>query len=79
MGGRKRILVKASLVGSIPAVLVGAAVMYVTWSDNLSMTIRGEDGVDWSYWLMLGVSWALPAFVLFTVIAAVVLRSGRSD
>lgn len=69
---------KASLVGSIPAILVGAGVLYITWSDNLSMTIRDENGVDWAYWLILGASWALPTFVLVTAIAAVTLRFARS-
>lgn len=71
-------LLKASLVGLVPAVLVGAAVLYVSWTENLSMTIRDENGVDWAYWLMLGASWALPTFVLVTVIAAVILRIARS-
>jgi hypothetical protein len=78
MEGRKGILVKASLVGLIPAVLVGGVFMYIAWSENLSMTIRDENGVDWLYWFMVGGSWALPVFVLVTVIAAVVLRVRRS-
>ena len=71
-------LLKASMVGLVPAVLVGAAVLYVTWSDNLSMTIRDEKGVDWAYWLIQGASWALPTFVLVTAVAAVILRFARS-
>lgn len=78
MESRKRILVMASLVGLIAAVLFGAVFMYIAWSENLSMTIRDDNGVHWLYWLMLGASWALPVFVLITVIAAVVLRGRRS-
>jgi hypothetical protein len=70
-------LLKASVVGLVPAILVGAAVLYISWSDNLSMTIRDENGVDWAYWLLLGASWALPTFVLFTAVAAVILRFTR--
>lgn len=70
-------LVTPSLVGLVPAALVGAAVLYVTWSDNLSMTIRDENGVNWSYWLGLGVSWAIPTFVLVTAVAAAIIRFAR--
>jgi len=78
MRRRRGALWKASPVGLFPAVLVGAVVLNVTWSDNLSMTIRDENGVDWAYWLMLGASWALPTFVLVTGIVAVILRFARS-
>jgi hypothetical protein len=78
MGRWQRDLVQASLFGLVPAILVGALVLYVTWADNLGTAIRNEDGVDWLYWLMLGGAWALPAFVLITAVAAVVLRFARS-
>ena len=77
MRRRRGTLLKASLLGLVPAVVVGAAVLYVTWADNLSMTIRDENGVYWGYWLGLGASWAVPTFVLVTVVAAVILRFSR--
>lgn len=76
--GWRQTLGKASVVGVVPAALVGSVVMYVTWTDNLSMTIRDETGVDWLYWLMLGGSWAIPTFILTTAVAALALRLTRT-
>jgi hypothetical protein len=75
MGRWQRALVKASLIGLITGVLVGGLLMYIAWTENLSMTVHdGEGGnLDWSYWLMIGASWAVPAFVVGTVVSGVVL------
>jgi hypothetical protein len=80
MGPWRRKLSKAALVGLMVAIPLGGGVMYLAWGENLSMTIRDGNGtVDWVYWLMIGASWAVPAFVIATAIATVVLWRVRSQ
>ena len=80
MGRVRHRLSKAALLGLTVAIPLGAAVMYLAWAENLSMTIHdGNGGVDWVYWLMMGASWAVPAFVIVTAIATLVLRRIRTQ
>ncbi len=47
------LLVGATFVGLICA----AFMMYVAWQHNAQGEIHNEEGIDWVYWLLIGLSW----------------------
>lgn len=46
------------------AILVGSLAMLIAWQHNPQCEIHCGGLVNWSYWLLIGVSWAVPTYVL---------------
>ena len=71
MSSVRRVALRAALIGVAAGALAGACVMYISWTENTQLEIHDGEGrnVDWSYWLTLGASWGVPAFVLVGLVA----------
>jgi hypothetical protein len=65
-------------IGTLGGALVAAAAMYAAWQHNPQGEIYDESGVDWGYWLVIGVSWFLPTTFVLSIGAGVVLRIAAS-
>lgn len=70
-------------ISSLCGLGFGGVMMYVAWHHNPQCSIHcSRLGVSWGNWLFIGISWAVPTFVVaFMVLGALVmvgytLRSG---
>ena len=52
---------------SIGFILAGF-MMYVAWNHNAQGEIHIGGSVDWGYWLLIGLSWFIPAFFVTFII-----------
>ena len=56
------------LISTIIALIVSIVMMNVTWEHNSQGEIHSEIGVDFTYWLLLGMSWFVMAFLLVLIL-----------
>ncbi len=56
---RKTTLILCSFV---PALATAAFMMASAWTHNSQGEIHLDGVIDWSYWLLIGVSWFVPVF-----------------
>lgn len=71
----KKALLTSIIIALIPAVLM----MQIAWEHNPQGEIHLNGNIDWSYLLLIGFSWFLPAFiVVFIVISAFKYLSKRN-
>ena len=71
----RQLAVRATAVGLVLGVGVGALMMRLAWIHNAQGEIHEAGRVDWGYWLLIGVSWALPVAVATGGMAWLVLRA----
>jgi hypothetical protein len=81
MAARGRAVAIGSAIGVIVGVAAGASVIYIESTENFGMRAYGPDGttLDWRYLLVVGASWALPAFLVAGVVATVVMLARVHD
>ena len=51
-----------SLCSCAPALATAAFMMASAWTHNSQGEIHLDGMIDWSYWLLIGVSWFMPVF-----------------
>ena len=61
-------------IGTLGGLLVAAAMMYVAWQHNPQGEIYDESGVDWGYWLIIGVTWFLPTASMLSIATGGIFR-----
>jgi len=57
------------LVGTFGGFAPGVLMMQAAWEHNPQGTIHNENGIEWSYWLLIGFSWFVPVFVVLIVVS----------
>jgi len=68
----------ATLFGSIFGSLIAAVMMYVAWQHNVQGEIHGDTGINWQYWLLIGMTWFALSAPLCSFVAGVLLRLGSN-
>jgi hypothetical protein len=58
----------SAFVGFGVGAVVAALAMWAAWSHNMQGEIYNEVGIDWLYWLLIGLSWFLPSSFVCTLI-----------
>jgi len=43
--------------------LVGGIAMYIAWQHNPQCEIHCDGNIQWRYWLIIGLSWAITTYV----------------
>ncbi|MBI3561163.1 MAG: hypothetical protein HY080_05535 [Gammaproteobacteria bacterium] len=66
------------LVGCVGGLIVGGFMMVAAWEHNPQGAIHNENGIEWGYWLFIGVSWFLPVFVVLAVVSYIAVRLAKS-
>jgi len=56
------------LISTLIAVMVSIVMMYVAWKYNSQGEIHSEIGIDFTYWLLLGMSWFVMVFLLVLIL-----------
>jgi cell division protein FtsX len=57
------------LVGTLSGLVAGGLMMQAAWEHNPQGAIHNENGIEWSYWLLIGFSWFLPVFFALAVVS----------
>ena len=57
-------LVWAAFLGAIAGLIVGGIAMAAAWQHNTQGEIRVDGNIDWGYWILIGISWALPTALI---------------
>jgi hypothetical protein len=73
----RRIGMQALLAGSVAGIAVGGAMMRIAWQHNSQGEIHEAGRIYWGYWVLIGLSWALPVAVVVGALVLVVLRATR--
>ena len=66
------------LVGCVGGLIVGGLMMLAAWEHNPQGVIYNGNEIDWGYWLLIGISWLLPVFVVLAVASYLAVRLAKS-
>jgi hypothetical protein len=66
-----------AIASGVLALAVGGAMMNIAWQENPQCEFHCETlGVSWWPWLLVGISWAAPVFVVCFVVLGVLAKVG---
>jgi len=57
MTKRSRRILTALIIGIVIGLCCASLMMYVAWNHNAQGEIQNENGVNWYYWMAIGLSW----------------------
>ena len=60
------------LLAMATSLVIGGVMMFIAWDHNPQCEFHCEGQVYWGRWILVGASWALPGFLLITMLASVV-------
>ena len=60
------------IISAIIGVISALFMMYIAWKHNPQYEIHEKEVIDFGYWITIGISWFLLAFVVVFVLMKIV-------
>ncbi len=56
------------IISTIMGLIVSITIMYLAWEHNSQGEIYSEEGINFSYWILMGMTWFSMTFVVVFII-----------
>jgi hypothetical protein len=77
MNDMRKLWIRSLIAATLIGIIVGIITMYAAWDHNAGEVAYGADGIHLRSWLLIGISWFIPVFVVTSFIIGGVFSIGH--